>query len=48
MATILVIEDDREVREYLVEVLSRAGTPSAPRATVTKAWLCSATTRPRS
>jgi CheY-like chemotaxis protein len=25
MATILVIEDDREVREYLVEVLSRAG-----------------------
>jgi DNA-binding response OmpR family regulator len=25
MATVLVIEDDREVREYLVEVLSRAG-----------------------
>lgn len=25
MATILVIEDDREVREYLVEVLHRAG-----------------------
>jgi DNA-binding response OmpR family regulator len=25
MATILVIEDDREVREYLGEVLSRAG-----------------------
>ncbi|MDY0108607.1 MAG: response regulator [Candidatus Krumholzibacteria bacterium] len=25
MATILVIEDDREVRDFLVEVLSRAG-----------------------